>query len=164
MFLFWTCAEIWGKMTMLNTPRSLCDRYFSVPRQSPTPKQPQLARQALLILGILFLLFFAVKYGRNMLRYRHLQGEAAIMDQHIAQVETEKKDVDRAFDDSLAPAVVEDFAHQLGWGRPDEKIIIPVGADANAATSTTEAEAAAAATQARKANWQLWLALLQDGS
>ena len=133
-------------------------------RQPASPKQLHTARQILIIVGILFLMLFAIKYGRNVLRYRHLQGEVATMEGHIAQVEAEKDDVDRDFDNSLAPAVVEDFAHQLGWGRPDEKIIIPVGADANAATSATEAEAAAAATQARKANWQLWLALLQDGS
>jgi len=135
-------------------------------RQPATPKQLQVARQALLVLGILFLLFFAVKYGRNMLRYRHLQAEVATMEGHIAQVEGEKEDVDRAFDDSLAPAVVEDFAHQLGWGRPDEQIIVPVGgkqADASSTASAVE-DAGNAEPRAPRANWQLWLALLQDGS
>jgi hypothetical protein len=112
------------------------------------------------MVGILFLLFFAVKYGQNVVRYRHVQQEVAIMEGHIAEVEAKKEEVDRAFDESLAPAVVEDFAHQLGWGRPDDQIIVPVGIDANA-TMTAEQAEQAAAVRTIQPNWQLWLNLLR---
>jgi hypothetical protein len=137
-------------------------------RQPIAQKQLLTLRQAIIIISIVALMFFAFKYGRNVLRYRELQNEWAEMNANIAAVETEQKDVDRAFDESLSPAVVENFVRdELGWTRPGDEVIILVG-DHDAITGVALPASPSSAeenvqAQEPKENWRLWLELLIGG-
>ncbi len=135
-------------------------------RRTSPPKQLLTLRQAAIFIGIVALAIFAFMYGRNALRYRELQKELAKMDANIAAVEEEKKDIDREFDESISPAVVEDFVRKaLNWVRPDDEVIVMVGPDASAPPqeeSPSELKNPGNGTddENSKANWQLWLELL----
>jgi len=134
-------------------------------RQTVPQKQFLSLKQAIIILSIIALMFFAFKYGQNVLRYRELQSERAAMDGKIAAVEQEKQDINRAFDDSLSPAVIETFVRSgLGWVRPGDEVIITIGGDSRVAENSASPAAAGAAdggqNEAPKPNWQLWLDLL----
>ncbi len=134
-------------------------------RTSPS-KQLLTMRQAAIFMGIVALAIFAFMYGRNALRYRELQNELAKMDANIAAVEQEKEDIDREFDESISPAVVEDFVRKvLNWVRPGDEVIVMVSPDAAAPPqggSPSELQNSETGTddKSSKAKWQLWLELL----
>jgi len=131
-------------------------------RKSLSPRQLLLIRQALIVVAIIILAYFAVNYARNVMRYRAKQDELAQMQGHIATAEQEKEQVDRQFDESLSPAVVEEFARkELNWVRPGDEVVIPVGKDVAAPDNsdpTTPPETES--PPEIKPNWQLWLELL----
>ncbi len=134
-------------------------------RQPAIPKQLFTMRQAIIVVSMIALLFFVFKYGQHALRYRHLQSDLQTMQAHVAEVQAEEDEVNNSFDESLSPAVVEDFAHnELGWVHPDDKVIISLGdvpAEPEAAQDgETDAPAEAPDTPASKPNWRLWLDLL----
>ena len=128
-------------------------------------------RQFVIAVGIIVLVIFAIKYGKNQLRYRQLQEESAIMDQHIAAVQQEKKSIEEAFDASISPGEVEKFAHEkLNWVKEGDEVIVtlPEGM-ASGAPEAAEAGGRASAPVADqksdrpKANWELWLDLVLHG-
>ena len=136
-------------------------------RRTSPPKQLLTLRQTAIFIGIVALAVFAFMYGRNALRYRELQKELVKMEVNIAAVEREKEDIDREFDESISPAVVEDFVRKaLNWVRPGDEVIVMVGPDAAAPSreeSPSEPKDTAengADDENPKANWQLWLELL----
>lgn len=138
-------------------------------RQPVAQKQPLTLRQAIIIIGILALMFFAFKYGQNVLRYRKLQSELAVMDTHVSEAEAERAQIDRAFDESLSPANVEEFVRRvLGWVRPGDEVVVSVGESSGivdapdhlAASSAPEEDARA---EAQQPNWRLWLNILSGG-
>ncbi len=136
-------------------------------RQPIAQKQLLTLRQAIIIIGILALLFFAFKYGQNVLRYRKLQSELAVMDAHVADVEAERTQIDRAFDESLSPANVEEFVRSvLGWVRPGDEVIVSVGENGDAADESARPPASSAPEEGAhvadqpQPNWQLWLNML----
>ena len=134
-------------------------------RQTSSPKQLLTLRQAIIFISIVALAVSAFMYGRNVLRYRELQNELTKMDANIATVEREKADIDRAFDESISPAVVEDFVRKvLNWVRPGDKVIIVVNEDAAAASvrmsSASNGKSDETDANVPKENWQLWLQLL----
>ena len=99
-------------------------------RQSPTPKQLLTLRQVIIIIGILILAYFAVRYVQNVLHYRELQIELAKMEDYISAAEMEKDRVNRSFDESISPAVVEEFARgEMNWVRKDDEVVITVGGE-----------------------------------
>jgi len=131
-------------------------------RKSLSPRQLLLIRQALIVVAIIILAYFAVNYARNVMRYRAMQDELAKMQGHVAAAELEKEQVDREFDESLSPAVVEEFARkELNWVRPGDEVVITVGEDtapppdAPVVTPTKEDT-----PPENQPNWQLWLDLL----
>jgi cell division protein FtsB len=138
-------------------------------RQPVAQKQLLTLRQALIIIGILALMFFAFKYGQNVLRYRELQSELSVMDAHVGEVETERTQIDRAFDESLSPANVEEFVRRvLGWVRPGEEVIVSVGGNDDVAGESTRPADASAPEEGHPAtehqpNWRLWLNMLTNG-
>ncbi len=138
-------------------------------RQSIAQKQLLTLRQAIIIISIIALLFFAFKYGQNVLRYRKLQAESAVMDAHIAEVEVERTQIDRAFDESLSPANVEEFVRGiLGWVRPGDEVVVPVGGIDDAAGEPARLAAPSPSeddvrTDDKQPNWRLWLDMLTDG-
>ena len=139
-------------------------------RQTSPPKQLLTLRQAIIFISIVALAIFAFMYGRNVLRYRELQNELAEMNVNIAATEMEREEIDRAFDESISPAVVEDFVRKvLNWVRSGDEVIILVGKDAaespleNARPSSGGSEDETA-SETPKANWQLWLELLTGES
>jgi len=139
-------------------------------RQPAAPKQLLTLRQAIIIIGILALMFFALKYGQNVLRYRKLQSELAVMDAHVTAVEAERTQIDRAFDESLSPANVEEFVRRvLGWVRPDDEIIVSVGENNAIVVGEPDGVTASPApeeevrTAEQQPNWRLWLNMLTGG-
>ena len=138
-------------------------------RQPVAQKQLLTLRQALIIIGILALVFFAFKYGQNVLRYRELQTELSVMDAHVDEVEAERSQLDRAFDESLSPANVEEFVRSvLGWVRPDEEVIVSAGGSDDITGESTRPAASSASEEDHLAteqqpNWRLWLNMLTDG-
>ena len=134
-------------------------------RQSPTPKQLLTLRQAIIVVTIIILAYFAVRYAQNVLRYRTLQDELTQMEGHIAAAENEKEEVNREFDESLSPAVVEEFARrEMNWVHPGDEVVITVGdAPSFSDTPDQKTESSGDDKQAEsKQNWQLWLELLSD--
>jgi len=145
-------------------------------RQTSLQKQLVTYRQFFIVLGIIALVYFAVKYGQHQLQYRQLQKESAAMDQQIAQVQQEKESVDQAFDASVSPEGVEEFAREkLNWVQEGDEVIVPIpegeettgdAPAAGAASSSADEPAAPKAPeqpQTPKANWQLWWELLVNG-
>ena len=132
-------------------------------RQSPTPKQLLTLRQVIIIIGILILSYFAVRYVQNVLRYRELQSELAKMEGYISSAEQEKDRVNRSFDESISPAVVEEFARgEMNWVRKDDEVVITVGAE-----DVTPLQMQSQPGGGRQApggtaepNWQQWLELI----
>jgi cell division protein FtsB len=135
-------------------------------RQSPTPKQLLTLRQVIIIIGILVLAFFAVRYVQNVLRYRQLHAELVKMEGHISAAETEKEMVNRSFDESLSPAVVEEFARgEMNWVRKDDEVVITVGDEIDSMRVQKPGTDASnnASGDTSTPNWQLWLDLVIDG-
>lgn len=142
-----------------------CTRLMS--RQSPTPKQLLTLRQVIIVFTIIILAYFAVRYSQNVLKYRALQEELATMEGHIVAAEQEKEQVNREFDESLSPAVVEEFARrELNWVRPGDEVVITVEggaapAEHRATVATSTEDESVTET---KPNWRLWLELLSGES
>ncbi|RUA15641.1 MAG: hypothetical protein DSY55_05895 [Clostridia bacterium] len=144
-------------------------------RQTSPQKQLVTYRQFFIILGIIALIYFAVKYGQHQLQYRQLQKESAAIDQQIAQVQQEKESIEETFDASVSPGGVEEFAREkLNWVQEGDEVMVPVPEDAESSDATTASatspsanESAAANAPVRpdvpKANWELWWGLLVDG-
>jgi len=131
-------------------------------RQSPTPKQLLTLRQVIIIIGILILAYFAVRYVQNVLHYRELQVELAKMEGYISAAEMEKDRVNRSFDESISPAVVEEFARgEMNWVRKDDEVVITGGEEeVTPLEMQSEGGGHRAGRGAAGPNWQLWLDLL----
>ena len=122
-------------------------------------------RQVVITISIVALAYFAFKYGRNVLRYRELQAELAKIEAHIAAVDAQQEVIERTFDESISPQVVDDFAKgDMNWVKNSDEIIITVGGQGKSepVPVVSEGETSAAAPQPEKqpANWQLWLKML----
>ena len=134
-------------------------------RQTPSPKQLLTVRQAIIIFGIVALGYFAFRYGQNVRTYRQLQAELGQLDSQISQVDAERNAIDRAFIESLSPAVVEDFARrEMNWVRPGDEVILTLGNDGvtsaqDAGTPSSTGEGSAEGSGASD-NVQRWLELL----
>ena len=135
-------------------------------RQTPSPKQLLTIRQAIIVIGIIALAYFAFRYGQNVLAYRELQSELGEMDSQISRVDAEKDAINREFDDSLSPAVVEDFARgEMNWVRSGDEVIITLGDDqalpANDSGSTSGSGDSEEEGDDVSSNVQLWLKLIR---
>ena len=137
-------------------------------RQTSSPRQTLTWRQIFIFVGIVALLIFALMYARNVLRYRELQNQLQAMDANIASVKMEKEEINRAFDESISPAVVEDFVRQaLNWVRPGDQVVVMVGEGAPSLPKQPGAspgQRASADEESPKANWQLWWDALMGDS
>ena len=139
---------------------------FLMARQTPTPKHLLTARQAIIVIGIVALAYFAFRYSQNVLAYRELQTELGKLDSQISEVDAEKKAINRTFDDSLSPAVVEDFARgEMNWVRSGDEVIITLGEDGATSAQNTGMASASDDGDEKKdsvtSNVQLWLNLLR---
>jgi cell division protein FtsB len=135
-------------------------------RQSPTPKQLLTLRQALIIVGIVILSYFALKYVQNVLHYRELQQELIKMEGYISAAQSEKEMLNRDFDESVSPAVVEEFARkEMNWVRKNDEVVIVVG-DKQPAVPMKERRVLghtfSTPDDNDRPNWELWLELFID--
>ena len=130
-------------------------------RQTP-PIQRLTVRQVMITVSIVALAYFAFKYGQNVLRYRELQAELARMEANISVIDAEQEVINRAFDESLAPATVDEFAKEdMNWAKKDAEILIPVGrAMMETMQPKVRGEASAATIPTQPENWRLWLEML----
>ncbi len=132
-------------------------------RQSPTPKQLLTLRQALIIVGIVILSYFALKYVQNVLHYRELQHELAKMEGYIDGAQAEKEQLNREFDESVSPAVVEEFARrEMNWVRKDDEVVVVVGENKVARPGeapNAPGRSLTAGDGGDRPNWELWLEL-----
>jgi len=134
-------------------------------RQTSSPKQRLTARQAIITISIVALAYFALKYGQNVLRYRELQAELVRMEANISAVDAQQASINRAFDESLSPATVDNFAKgNMNWVRKGDEVFVTVGSSKTMGTTRSktrgEPPAASQNPEEQPENWRLWLKML----